>query len=276
MTNADIQRLDSVPETMLIPLWARAVEAKQRSPILYDAKAVEMVNAIDYDFGKFVKGKASQVGCCLRASIIDGWVRQFLQEHPRGCIVEIGVGLDTRFERVDNNKATWFEVDLPDVIEVRRRFFEETQRRRFIGQSVLAWDWIPAVKQAYSRPFMFVAEGVFMYFEEKQVKELFAALAEEFPGSTLAFDAMSPLMLRMQKRHDTIRHMSAVFRWGIPRIKEIELWDSRYTITDSKNFADAAKNHRSRFPLLMRTLWRLWPSFRLAYGMHLARLGSTE
>ncbi len=166
--------LGVVQETLLIPLWARAVEANRTEPILCDTKAVEMVGAIDYDFEKFAKGRGSQVGCCLRASIIDDWVREFLWEHPDGTVVEIGAGLDTRFERLDNGEVQWFELDLPDVIAIRRRFFEETERRRFISRSVLTTEWLPVVEESAPGPFFFVAEGVFMYFEEQQVKDLLA------------------------------------------------------------------------------------------------------
>ena len=268
--------LGVVQETMLIPLWARAVENERPDAILRDAKAAKMVASIDYDFDKFAKGKASQTGCCLRASIMDEWAREYLVRYPEGTIVEIGVGLDTRFERLDNGRAVWFGLDLPDVVALRRRFFEETDRRRFIAESVLAPGWIGQVQEAAeaaSAPVMFVAEGVLMYFEEAQVQRLFRTLATGFPGSTLAFDAMSPLMLRMQKRHDTVKHVDAGFRWGIARIREIEEWDSRFKIERSENFAENAKQYPGRFPLAMRLMWRFWPAMRRAYGIHLARLG---
>lgn len=268
--------LGTVQETLLIPLWAKAVETRQPEPILRDAKAVEMVESIDYDFDKFAKGKASQAGCCLRASFIDGLVRQFFQEHPRGAVVEIGVGLDARFERLDNGVAQWFELDLPDVIEMRRRFFQETERRRFVSQSVLTPDWISVVKQSGSQPVMFVAEGVLMYFEEEQVKGLFSMLVEHFPGSAFVFCAMSPLVVRMQNRHDTIKHVSARFRWGISKIEEIETWDPRYKIERSAVFADLTKKYRKRFPLGMHVMSFLWPPFKRGYGIHLVQLGENK
>ena len=268
--------LGTVQETLLIPLWARAVEANRTEPILCDMKAAEMVAAIDYDFNKFAKGKASQVGCCLRASILDDWVREFLWEHPGGTVIEIGAGLDTRFERLDNGEMLWFDLDLPDVIALRRRFFAETERRRFISRSVLTTEWLPVVAESGPGPFLFVAEGVFMYFEERQVKGLLAMLADHFPGSLIAFDAMSPLMVRMQKRHDTVNETSARFRWGLSDIKDLEGWDPRYELESSVRFDHLARPHIKRFPLTMRTMWRLWPAMRRSYAIHLLRLGATH
>jgi methyltransferase (TIGR00027 family) len=275
MDKSQSVKLGTVQETLLIPLWAKATETRLTDPILRDVKAAELMEAIGYDFDKFAKGKGSQVGCCLRADVIDEWVRKFLVSHPRGSIVELGVGLDTRFERVDNSESQWFELDLPDVIGLRSRYFQETDRRHFIQKSVLKPDWIAEVAAAASRPVMFVAEGVLMYFEEEQVKTLFSTIADHFPGSLFAFDAMSPLMVRMQKRHDTINETSAEFRWGISNIAEIEAWDSRYSIEESVSFNDLAKQHLNRFPLKMRIMWSLWPAMRRSFAIHLARLGLT-
>ena len=201
--------LGVVQETTLIPLWARAIENERSEPILRDAKAAKMVASIDYDFDKFAKGRATQIGCCLRASILDEWVREYLARYPDGTVVEIGAGLDTRFDRLDNGRVTWFELDLPDVVDLRRRFFEETDRRRFISESVLAPGWIGPVREAAEAapaPVMFVAEGVLMYFEESQVRQLFRTIAAGFPGSAFAFDAMSPLM---PANAETARHAQA-------------------------------------------------------------------
>ena len=147
-----IDKLKGAQETLLIPLWARAVEASRPEPILYDAKAVEVIASLDYDFSKFDPGGGAQTSCCLRAAIIDGWVRQFLQQHPDGTVVEIGAGLDTRFERVDNGRVRWFDLDLPEAMEVRRCFFTESDRRTFLAQSALEPDWIEVVRRASAGP----------------------------------------------------------------------------------------------------------------------------
>ncbi|WP_200892397.1 hypothetical protein [Aliterella atlantica] len=67
--------LGAIQETLLIPLWARAVEKEQSNPIIVDPKSAEIMAAIDYDFDKFSHAKSSQIGCCLRRLILDNWVR---------------------------------------------------------------------------------------------------------------------------------------------------------------------------------------------------------
>ena len=113
--------------TMLIPLWAKAVEQGRAQPLLRDDEAVRMLDKIDYDFGKFAKAKASQVGCCGRAKLLDDMTRHFIAEHPDAVVVQIGAGLDARYERLGKPRITaWYDLDLPEVIEVRRMLLPES------------------------------------------------------------------------------------------------------------------------------------------------------
>ena len=99
----------TIQETLLIPLLARAKELEQAEPIVTDPKSLEIIQKLDYDFEKFSTSNNSLVGSCLRGMIIDNWVSNFLQEHPQGTVIDIGAGLNTRFERLDNGKVRWFD-----------------------------------------------------------------------------------------------------------------------------------------------------------------------
>ena len=137
-------QLGTVQQTLFIPLAARARETRKKRPVLRDPKAVEIVESVDFDTAKYGRdwGGASTV---LRTAIFDWWVGAFLAEHPAGTVVEIGTGLNTRFDRVDNGQVHWIDLDLPDTIELRRKFFADSGRRRMVAASVLDEDWLPAV-----------------------------------------------------------------------------------------------------------------------------------
>jgi O-methyltransferase involved in polyketide biosynthesis len=128
--------LGPVQETLLIPLLGRAEETKKKRGLLRDEKAVEIVDRLEYDFGKWRRAK-SLVGTSIRTRMFDRYVERFLTDHPTSTIVELGCGLNTRFERVDNGRLRWFDLDLPDVIALRRRFFEDEPRRTMLACSVL-------------------------------------------------------------------------------------------------------------------------------------------
>lgn len=268
MTKTKVE-LGSVQETLLLTLWARAVEATKADPILRDTKSLEIMEQIDYDFSKLEKATASQIAVCLRGLMFDDWVKSFLQENPSGTIVEIGCGLNTRFERVDNGQVRWFDLDMPDSMIVRKNYFQETERRKFIASSVLDNSWVNAVS---SGPIMFVAEGVLMYFTEAQVKQLLVLLVQNFPGCYFVFDSMSPFMVKNQKQHDAIKLYSAKFQWGIKDIRDIQKWDSRYQVTEVKFMRDAPAKYYQRMSLFNRLLFSI-PPFKNMYQLNIAKLG---
>jgi O-methyltransferase involved in polyketide biosynthesis len=111
-------RLGAVQETLFITLAVRAAETQRKHPVLRDPKAVELLQSIDYDAAKYGRGAGGFV-TVLRTAIIDFWVREFLAAHPAATVVELGTGLNARFERVDNGQVHWFDLDLPDTIELR-------------------------------------------------------------------------------------------------------------------------------------------------------------
>jgi O-methyltransferase involved in polyketide biosynthesis len=264
--------LGPIQETLLITLWARAIEASKRDPIIKDAKSVEISTQIDYDFSKLKNAKRTQVGVCLRSIAFDRWVRDFLRQNPQGTFVEIGAGLNTRFERVDNGQLRWFDLDLSDAIAMRKQFFQETDRRKFIAASVLDPSWIDAVKAIGNEPVMFAAEGVLIYLTEPQVKQVFAMLAEHFPGALLAFDSLSTYRVKHQNQHDAIKHFEARFQWGIEDVSNIQLWNPLYKILEIERYQDAPLKYLLRMGLI-NSLKLLIPPFKDIYRYSLVKLG---
>jgi O-methyltransferase involved in polyketide biosynthesis len=276
MTKETVQ-LGTVQETLLITLWARAIEARKWRPILNDWKSAEIYDRLDYDFSRFRTAPASQIGVCIRALQFDQWVRDFLREHPDGTVVEIGAGLNTRFERVDNGRVRWFDLDLPDAMTLRRRFFEESERRSFISASVLDEQWLNTVKASASGPLLLVAEGVFMYLDEADVRRLFARLAAQFPGASLVFDTMSIWWVQNQHRRDSLKHVDARIQWGIDDVGDLEWWDSGYRVEESATLGEIAHRFKRQIPIHYRVLGDLagliFRKQTRGYRLNLVRLG---
>ncbi|MBX9791938.1 MAG: class I SAM-dependent methyltransferase [Pirellulales bacterium] len=271
-TKIDVTTLGTVQETLLIPLWARARESREPNPILCDPKAAEIVASLDYDFARFEQEtKLTQVVACVLATIFDRWTRKFLDEHPDGTIVEIGAGLDTRYERLDNGRARWFELDLPDAIAVRRQFFDETIRRQFVAMSALEPAWTEMVAEASAGgPVLILAEAVLLYFEEADVRRLFALIADRFPGALVAFDTCGRLAQRNSRKLEAVRLTGAEFRWGIDDVHEIEHWDPRFHVLE----VDSVMNHyRQRFGWGLRALTTVLPVTRRLFTVNLCRFG---
>src|SRR5512136_191072 len=116
MTEKILLSLDGVSETLLIPLYVRARESERPDAMIRDDRAVAMVSQIECDFSKFKMQQHDEVGVIMRMNKFDNHVRNFLKQNPDAVVVHIGCGLDTRFERVDNGRVDWFDLDMPEVM----------------------------------------------------------------------------------------------------------------------------------------------------------------
>ena len=213
-------RLGPVQETLVIPLYGLAVETAKPRAVIRDETAVRIVDSIDYDFANF-DGGPSLLGTVLRAGILDAWTRQFLAGHPGGTVVELACGLSSRFERVASDRCRWLDLDLPEVIELRRRFFAETKRRRMIAASVLDDSWLDVVS-ANPGPYMFLADGFLSYLSAEQVHRVLQALASRYPDSLFAFDTCGRKMIGSQDRHDSLGKMTARMIWACDEPRSLE------------------------------------------------------
>lgn len=268
--------LSRVQETLLMPLWARACQSRARFGLLRDWKAVEIADAIDYDFRKFNGSLQTQIGCVLRTMQLDAWVDDFLARHPAGTVIDVGAGLNSRFERTDNGQARYFELDLPEAMAVRKRFFEEGDRRTHITGSVLDEDWIDIVRRT-GGPYLIVIEGVLMYLSEEQVRGLFTRIAEALPGATLAFDSLSRRGVESRHRMKAMRQFDATFDWGIDVPRKVEEWGDGFVCLDSVNLRHIAVRNRHLIPIAVQLFATLLGKLRRSaandYWMTLFRLG---
>jgi O-methyltransferase involved in polyketide biosynthesis len=246
-------RLGAVQQTLFIPLAARAHETRRKHPVLRDPKATEMVRSIDYDAAKYGQ-RAGGLVTVLRTAIIDFWVRSFLAAHPAGTVVEIGTGLNTRFERVDNGQVHWFDLDLPDTIDLRRAFFADTGRHQMVAASVLDEDWLPVVAQSRA-PHFFIAEGVLVYLPEEQVTATLARIAQRFPGALIALDTYPKRTYDWQHQLAAKKGMDARWAWACDDPRSLEGFGLE--VMDSASITRPPRAMRSQLPARYRYLMPL-------------------
>jgi O-methyltransferase involved in polyketide biosynthesis/NAD(P)-dependent dehydrogenase (short-subunit alcohol dehydrogenase family) len=229
--------LGEVQQTLLIPLYARAVGTARRRPILRDPVAVDMVSRIDYDFGRFGRvGTAMTTYHGLRTAIFDEWISAFLAEHPTGTVVEIGAGLSTRFERLDNGAATWIDIDLPDSLALRRQLLPESERRRMVEASVLDEAWTRPVLAAPG-PRMFVSEGVLVYLQAAEVRRALRMITRTFPGARVAFDTYGTWMVSRHAGMGPLAATRARLSWGCDDPRQLEEWGIGLRLIESRTVA---------------------------------------
>jgi methyltransferase (TIGR00027 family) len=245
--------LAGIPETLLISVWARAAATEEAEAIVRDEKAVEMVSQIDYDFSRFGESRLTRLGVAIRTVLLDNALSAFLQDHPDAVVINLGAGLDTRRTRMKCEDIDWYEIDVPEAIELRRRFFVETDRYHFIAQSMFDLSWIAKVN-ASGRPVLFLAEALFMFFPEEELKPFFRELAECFPGSEMLFEMLGPLMVGKSKHQETLKKIDseAEFMWGLKNSRDMESWHPGIRFVEEWNYCDYHKKRWGLFGIIAR------------------------
>jgi methyltransferase (TIGR00027 family) len=274
MANITNHSLSGVAETLLIPLYIRAIESERPDALLKDEKAVALVTQMESAFSRIKQIKMDEedrVALILRNREFDRYARAFLNRYPEAVVVHIGCGLDARFERVDNGQVEWYDLDLPEVIQLRQKFIGgEGTHYHFLACSVFDSAWLNTISAHRPRPFLFLAEGVLMYFEETQVNSLVLTLRERFPGAELVFDAFSPFLVRMNNLRFKISRtqVSARYHWGLKRGKDLEGWSDGICLLDEWFPFDCPE------PRLARVQWvRHIPPLAKVMGIFHYRLG---
>jgi O-methyltransferase involved in polyketide biosynthesis len=133
-------------ETMLVTLYGRALNSQSKDPILSDLAAEEAIRRIDYDFMNLNVKWNDILAIAARAKMFDLWTDEYLASHPDAVVLHLGCGLDSRVFRIDPPASIlWFDVDFPEIIELRQRLFPERAEYHMIGTSVTELSWLDQV-----------------------------------------------------------------------------------------------------------------------------------
>jgi O-methyltransferase involved in polyketide biosynthesis len=239
-------------ETLLITLYCKTLGCPGK--IFEDRYSWQVIDSIEYDFSALRVPNGTRATVFLRAQKIDDTVRNFLAEHPGGVVLHLGCGLDTRFQRVDDGKVLWYDLDLPDVIAIRRKLFEETDRYHLLAYPVTEMDWMQCVPHN-PQAVLVAAEGLLMYLTEEQVKALVLKLQQTFPRCELVCDVFSALTARNVGRNPSLKKTGAQIHWGVDDARTIEEWGQGIRLVEEWNFNQAEAIARMSF------------GFRLMFGL---------
>jgi O-methyltransferase involved in polyketide biosynthesis len=227
--------LGDLQKTLFMPVWARAVESEKKKPILFDNTALDIIDSVDFDFSQLSDNvpEISQIAWIARCKRFDMIVNDFITRHPEGTIVNIGCGLDTSYERVKTRTIKWYDLDLPDVIALRKKFLNETDNRKFIPSSFIETGWFEDI--VINDNVLFISTGVFVYFEETQIRDFITRVADRFEDSELFFDVTSPkgLEIANQVIQKSGLNSGSYFKWGLTNKSIIASWDKRIKILDT-------------------------------------------
>lgn len=199
-------------ETMLQSFYARAKYSKRKKHKFYDAKAVELVDKIDYDFSNAKKDSTMGNGVIARTLVFDELVKAFIEENPSCTVVNIACGLDTRFYRMDNGKITWYNLDLPETIAIRDQIYQETGRVSTIGISVLDPAWVEKVQ--VKGKMLFIIEGLSMYLTANENAQILKIIRDNFENAYVLMECLAKMWVNKEGVEKSIQQTGAKFIFG--------------------------------------------------------------
>ncbi len=248
-------------ETMLMTLSGRAIQSQWKNPILRDPWAEEAMQHIDYDMSEHYKGVGSwslwkDIGCTIiatRAATFDLLTNRYLADHPEATVLHVGCGMDSRVFRVNPPASVqWFDVDYPDVIDLRRQLFPAPAGSyHLVGAPLADLRWLDDVPG--DRPGLLIAEGVLHYLPEADVKALLNAVVAHFPGGEMVFDVCNSMIVK--RAGTNVGGTGATYRWGLDNPRDIKRLEPKLELV--KEYKPSEAVAFSRFPLWWRAVYRV-------------------
>lgn len=204
--------LNGAVETMLQSFYARAKYSKSKNCKFYDAKAVEIVDKLDYDFDDAHSDSTMGNGVIARSIVLDELVGDFIKKNPDCVVVNIACGLDTRFYRMDNGRITWYNLDLPETIEVRDQIYNEHGRVSTIGASAFDPSW--PEKVTVRGKMLFVIEGLSMYLTAEENAKMLSIIRDNFDNAYVIMECLAKKWVNKEDLEKSIQKTGAKFVFG--------------------------------------------------------------
>ena len=236
-------KFGDVQETALIPLAIKASETARPNARIRDGKAKEIIDTLGVDVSKY-DPFLSHEGVVARTIMFREQLKSLINKYPDIVCINLGCGFDDKFPQVDNGRITWFDVDLPDQMAVRKKVYEDRERCTMLDGSALDGAWTANIPK--SDIYIIVMEGVLEYFSKEQVKTCLNMLCDSFPHGFLLAELHSPFMEKNSKHHDAVKNTNATFGWGTKSGEEYIPLEPRMKLVSERSYNEEMKKYTIR------------------------------
>lgn len=245
--------LTDVSRTAIVTLRCRVIESEKDPPIIQDPMARYCLDrltgwASPAERVIFDKPQPTTLTnpMALRARKYDAITNAFIARNPSSTVVNLGCGFDTRYWRIDHARCRYIELDLPEMVEVKRAVLGDRLDYEVLGCSVLDPSWIDTVTSRGNRSILLLAEGLFMYLPKPDVIRLFKTISERLTGSQITLEVVKEAYTRgLWKKiveHKMKRQLGletgAAFEFGVRAAREIESYGRGIRVLDEWAFVD--------------------------------------
>ena len=204
--------MNSVNKTLYIPLYGKSYVSK-KGLFLDDKKAEEIWEKEAFP----LRGKSSSKWLAyymgVRAAVFDEWVKKQVADVQDAVIIHIGCGMDSRVLRVGTNHHKWYDVDFPEVIAERKRYYTESADYQMISGDARECSWLENISEKECA--IVVMEGVSMYLTSKELSHLTAKLSIHFEKLVLLMDCYTNMAAKMTKYKNPINEVGVTEVYGM-------------------------------------------------------------
>ena len=211
--------MDGVNKTMYIPLYGKAYVSK-KGLFLEDKKAEEIWQAEGFALRGKAKSKWLAYYMGIRSRVFDEWTRQQMVKNEEAVVLHIGCGMDSRVIRVAAEDRTWYDLDFAEVIEERKRYFDESACYHMIVGDARDLRWLESIQETGAA--IVLLEGVSMYLTSTEVQGLIGALHGHFEKVALLMDCYTSFAAKMSKFRNPVKQVGVTTVYGIddPKVYE--------------------------------------------------------
>jgi O-methyltransferase involved in polyketide biosynthesis len=227
--------------TALITLYARWLDSKDRHSFLNDQWARAAMNHLDFDFSQLAPLNYARFTIAARTHLLDIWVERYLSTHSRAVVLDLGCGFDSRVFRLDPSPThQWFDVDFPDIAQMRSQLLPQRHNQTNIGASLTESSWLNQIPN--DRAAIVIADSVLMFMAEDDVLNLFSRLANHFPQGEFVFTSYSAMVKRRETKRGLppffVKYQIAPTQWTTTDSGETENLDPRFHLLERRSQVD--------------------------------------
>lgn len=216
--------MDGVNKTLYIPLYGKSFVSK-KGIILHDPKAEEIWEAEGFPLKGKSRSKWLAYYMGMRSAVFDRWAAEKMQENPESAVLHLGCGMDSRVLRTGDGKHLWFDVDFPEVIDQRRRYYCESEHYKMIASDIRAGAWL---EQVPSSSAIVVMEGISMYLKPAELKAVLENLTGRFDKVQILMDCYTEFAAKASRYKNPINDVGVTEVYGLDDPTELEKENLRF------------------------------------------------
>ncbi len=203
--------MNNVNKTLYIPLYGKAYVSR-KNIILHDTKAEDIWEKEGFQLKGKSKSKWLAYYMAMRSAIYDEWVEKGIKNNPDTVVLHIGCGMDSRIMRVAAKDTHWYDIDFPDVIEERRKYYAETKFYHMLPADMRSMEWKNSIE--CNKDAIVILEGVSMYFQPKELIALLSNLCQHFNSVKLLMDCYTKRAAKASKYKNPINDVGVTVVYG--------------------------------------------------------------